>query len=42
MTLRRSKAWMDEYLDREYKDLHEWEQFDAFSALIYNFWKNRR
>ena len=42
MNLPRSKGWMMAFVEREYKELLQYELVEQFAEIVYNYWKNRR
>lgn len=41
-TLPRNKNWMVAYVEREYKELTAMPNYENFTEVFYNYWKNRR
>jgi len=42
MTLPRNKGWIMSFLEKENKDVLQWEGVELFADTVYNYWKNRR
>ena len=40
--LPRTKQWMTNYVDREYKEMTAMPNYEQFTDVFYNYWKNRR
>lgn len=40
--LPRTKQWMTAFVEREYKELTTMPNYEQFTDVFYNYWKNRR
>lgn len=38
----RSKGWVVDFIDKNYKSLIDMPDFQEFASLLFNYWKSRR